>query len=155
MRNKCRKANKIMETEVLKRYKTSKIIKLLKKGKLNLEDVLIYSIKYSISDLFNYILDNYNIDLDYTNGHGSDFLEIATSYGNTNAIEKLKNIGADINKKYKCGRKNLSIMIFIRDLDTFQYFENYFDKKEIKSCLESIIISTMVSYNVELLDYII
>ena len=46
-------------------------------------------------------------------------------------------------------------MIFIRDLDTFKYFEKYFDKKDIKNALESIIIVTLNTYNIELLDYII
>ena len=139
-----------METiEVLKKYKTSKIIKLINKGKLNIEEFLIHAIGYKN------ILDNYVINLEYKNKFDCDFLEAAILSGNIEIIEKLKHLGVDINKKYKYGRKNINAMIFIQDVDTFKYFENYFDKKEIKPCLDIIIKSTFTNYNVELLDYIV
>ncbi len=138
--------------EVLKKYKTTKIIRLIKKGKINKEEALMSSIILNKDEIAFYILDNYDIDLDYTDISGSDFLEVATRYGN---IEVIKKLGVDINRKYKCGKKELCVMIFIRDLNTFKYFEKHFDKKEIKKSLEYIIKSTLMNYNIELLDYIV
>ena len=143
--------------KVFEKYKTKQIIKLLNKNKLDiaLEDLLIYSIKYNRNDLVIHIINNENIDLNYVDNLGFDFLSIAVSRGNIDVIELLIQNGVDILKKYKCDKKNLCVAFYARDLETLIYLENYIDKKEIKKCLDSVIKTTIMSRNIELLDYII
>lgn len=143
--------------EVLKKYKTSKIIKLINKNKLNvsLEDLLMSSINYNRNDLIINLINNENIDLNYVDDIEFDFLSMAVSRGNIEALELLIQNGVDIQKKYKCGRKLVTVIYYVRDLDTLKYLESYIDKKEIKKSLESVIRSTVISYDIELLDYII
>lgn len=143
--------------EVVKKYKTRKIIKLIKKNKINasLEEILMCSIRYDKNDLIQYIITNENINLDYVDNIGYDFLSLAVSKGNIEVIDLLIQSGIDILRKYKCGRKNVSIIYYVRDIETLKYLENYIDKKEIKKCFESIIRNTIMNRDIELLDYIL
>lgn len=143
--------------EVFEKYKTKKIIKLISKDKLNisLEELLMYSINYNRNDLVTYLLNNYNIDLNYLDYLDFDYLSVAVSRGNIDVIELLIQKGVDILKKYKCDKKNFCVAFYVRDLETLIYLENYIDKKEIKKCIDSVIRSTIMSCNIELLDYII
>ena len=80
---------------------------------------------------------------------------MSVSMGNIEAIDILLQNGIDILKKYKCGRKLVSLTYYVRDLNTLKYLEKHIDKKDIKKDLESVIRSTLMNYNVELLDYIL
>lgn len=143
--------------EVFEKYKTRKIIKLINKNKLNisLEEMLLYSINYHRNDLVTYLINNYNIDLNYLDYLDFDFLSVAVSRGNIEVIDLLIQNGVDILKEYKCDKKKLCVAFYVRDLETLKYLENYIDKKEIKKCLDSVIRSTIMSNDIELLDYII
>ena len=143
--------------EVLKKYKTTKIIKLIKKNKFDesLEDLLMASINFSKNDLSFYLINNEDIYLNYTNNLDYDYLSMAVSRGNIEVIKLLLEKGFDINKKYKCGRKLVTIIYFVRNLETLKFLEGYIDKKEVKKDLESVIRSTLINYNKELLKYIL
>lgn len=144
-------------SEVLKKYKTSKIIKLINKNKLNisLEELLIASINYNQNDLAIYIINNCNINLNYIDNIGNDFLSMTVSRGNIEIIELLIKKGVDILKKYKCDKKLVTVAFYIKDINTLKYLENYIDQKEIKKVLDCIIRSTLLNHNIELLDYIL
>jgi len=145
------------ELEVLKKYKTSKIIKKIEKNKLNIsiEEALMVAINSNRNDLVKYILNNKKCELDYINNFGFDYLATAVSTGNCDAIDLLYYNGFDINKKYKCGRKLVTVIYYVRDLKTLKHLEKYIDKKEIKNGLESVIRLTIMTHNIKLLDYII
>lgn len=143
--------------EVFEKYKTNKIIKLINKNKLNisLEELLMQSINCYRNDLVEYLINNYNIDLNYLDFLNFDYLSVAVSRGNIEVIDLLIQNNVDILKKYRCDKKNFCVAFYVRDIKTLKYLENYISKKEIKKCLDSIIRSTIMKHDIELLDYII
>ena len=145
------------ELEVLKKWKTSKIIKKIKKGKLNIniEELLVFAINSNRNDLVTYILENLEYAKDYTNDFNHDYLSAAVSRGNIDIIKTLQENNFDIQKKYKYGRKIVSVVYYIRDLETLKHLEKHIDKKQIKKDLENVIRTTITRNDIELLDYII
>lgn len=145
------------ELEVLKKWKTSKIIKKMQKNKLNvyIEEILMFAINFNRTDLVTYILENLEYAKDYTNDFNHDYLSSAVSRGNIDIIKILQENNFDIQKKYKYGRKIVSLVYYIRDLETLKYLEKYIDKKQIKKDLENVIRTTITRNDIELLDYII
>ena len=145
------------QIEVLKKYKTSKIIKKIKKNKIHIsiEEILMFAINQNRNDLVSYILNNEEVDLNYINDIGFDFLSLAVSIGNISAIELLEQNGFDISKKYKCDRKNVTVAYFVKDIKTLKILENYIEEKEIKKSIDSIIRTTIITHNIELLSYIL
>lgn len=145
------------ELEVLEKWKTSKIIKRIEKSKLNIsiEEILMVAINSNRNDLVTYILENHEYASDYINDFGFDYLAIAVSSGNLDAIDLLYNNGFNINKKYKCGKKLVTAVYYVRNLETLKHLEKYIDKKEIKNGLESVIRTTVMSDDIKLLDYIL
>lgn len=143
--------------ELLKKYKTTKIIKLINKNKLDvsLEDLLMEAINCNKKDLVVYLLDNKNIYINYINDLNYDYLSMAVSRGNIEIIELLLKKYFDISRKYEVDNKKVSIIYFVRDLETLKYLENFMNKKEIKKDLESVISATLMNYNIELLEYIL
>lgn len=143
--------------EIIKKYNTKEIIKLLKKHKLNisLEQLLINSINCNRNDLAEYLINNQDIDFDYQDYVDFDCMSMAVSRGNIEIIDLLKDNGVSIFKKYKCDNKTITLISFIRDLPTLKYFEGYFDSKVIKRELSNVIRSTVTTHNIELLDYIL
>lgn len=143
--------------EVLEKCKTSKIIKKIEKNKLNIsiEETIMICINSSRNDLVSYILKNQDYASDYINDFGFDYLAMAVSSGNLDAIDLLYQSGFDINKKYKCDRKLVTVVYYARNLETLKHLEKYIDKKDIKKSLESVIRTTIMSHDIKLLDYIV
>lgn len=143
--------------EILKKHKTSKIIKLINKNKLDilLEELLITAINCNRNDLATYLLNNEDIYLNYTSDLEFDYLSMAVSRGNIEMIQLLLQKNFDISKKYQIDNKKVSIVYYVRNIETLKYLEGFISKKEIKKDLASVIRSTIMNYNVELLEYIL
>ena len=145
------------EFELIKKWKTSKIIKKIEKNKLNIsiEEILMVAINSNRNDLVTYILNNQEYAKDYTNDFGFDYLSVAVSSGNLDAIDLLYNNGFNINKKYKFGKKLVTAVYYVRNLEILKHLEKYIEEKDIRIGLESVIRTTLMSHDVELLDYIL
>lgn len=143
--------------ELIKTKKEEKLIKLLKRNKLDIriEDILIKAIDFNKNNLVRYIIDNYNIDYNYKNEIDYDLISVAVISGNIEIINLLKNKGINLEKKYKYNNKSNTIVSLVRDLDTLKYLEKYIKKEKIKKEVNSIVRSTILSHDIELLDYII
>ena len=143
--------------ELIKTKKEEKLIKLLKRNKLDIriEEILIKAIDFNKNNLVRYIIDNYNIDYNYKNEIDYDLISVAVISGNIEIINLLKNKGINLEKKYKYNNKSNTIISLVRDLDTLKYLEKYIKKEKIKKEVNSIVRSTILSHDIELLDYII
>lgn len=143
--------------EVLKKYRTTKIIKLINKNKLDssLEDILMNSINCNREDIVLYLINTKEIDLDYIDDIGFDFLSSAVCIGNINIVELLIQKGVNVGKKYKCGKKLITVIYYVKDLEMLKHLEKYIEEKEIKKSLESVVRSTVMSHDIKLLDYIL
>lgn len=144
-------------TELIKTKKEEKLIKLLKRNKLDIriEEILIKAIDFNKNNLVKYIIDNYDIDYNYKNEIDYDLISVAVISGNIEIINLLKNKGINLEKKYKYNNKSNTIVSLVRDLDTLKYLEKYIKKEKIKKEVNSIVRSTILSHDIELLDYII
>ncbi len=143
--------------ELIKTKKEEKLIKLLKRNKLDIriEEILIKAIDFNKNNLVRYIIDNYNIDYNYKNEIDYDLISVAVISGNIEIINLLKNKGINLEKKYKYNNKSNTIISLVRDLDTLKYLEKCIKKEKIKKEVNSIVRSTILSHDIELLDYII
>ena len=143
--------------ELIKTKKEEKLIKLLKRNKLDIriEEILIKAIDFNKNNLVKYIIDNYDIDYNYKNEIDYDLISVAVISGNIEIINLLKNKGINLEKKYKYNNKSNTIISLVRDLDTLKYLEKYIKKEKIKKEVNSIVRSTILSHDIELLDYII
>ncbi len=144
-------------TELIKTKKEEKLIKLLKKNKLDIriEEILIKAIDSNKNNLVRYIIDNYDIDYNYKNEIDYDLISVAVISGNIEIINLLKSKGINLEKKYKYNNKSNTIVSLVRDLDTLKYLEKYIKKEKIKKEVNSIVRSTILSHDIELLDYVI
>ena len=144
-------------TELIKTKTEEKLIKLLKRKKLDIriEEILIKAISFNKNKLVRYIIDNYDIDYNYKNEIDYDLISIAVISGNIEIINLLKSKGINLEKKYKYNNKSNTIVSLVRDLDTLKYLEKYIKKEKIKKEVSSIVRSTILSHDIELLDYII
>lgn len=144
-------------TELIKTKKEEKLIKLLKRNKLDIriEEILIKAIDFNKNNLVKYIIDNYDIDYNYKNEIDYDLISVAVISGNIEIINLLKNKGINLEKKYKYNNKSNTIVSLVRDLYTLKYLEKYIKKEKIKKEVNSIVRSTILSHDIELLDYII
>lgn len=144
-------------TELIKTKKEEKLIKLLKKNKLDIriEEILIKAIDSNKNNLVRYIIDNYDIDYNYKNEIDYDLISVAVISGNIEIINLLKSKGINLEKKYKYNNKSNTIVSLVRDLDTLKYLEKYIKKEKIKKEVNSIVRSTILSRDIELLDYVI
>ena len=146
-----------MITEAIYKSSDKKLIKLIKKNKINipLEELFIFSINLERNNLTKYLIENENIDLNYRRKYDWDALVTAIVNGNIFAIELLKEKGIDIKRNYIEYDKELCVLARIRDLDTLKYFENNVDVKYIKKSLNDIVSNTLVIHDLELLDYVV
>ena len=142
--------------ELIKTKKEEKLIKLLKRNKLDIriEEILIKAIDSNKNNLVRYIIDNYDIDYNYKNEIDYDLISVAVISGNIEIINLLKSKGINLEKKYKYNNKSNTIISLVRDLDTLKYLEKYIKKEKIKKEVNSIVRSTILSHDIELLDYI-
>ena len=142
--------------ELIKTKKEEKLIKLLKRNKLDIriEEILIKAIDSNKNNLARYIIDNYDIDYNYKNEIDYDLISVAVISGNIEIINLLKSKGINLEKKYKYNNKSNTIISLVRDLDTLKYLEKYIKKEKIKKEVNSIVRSTILSHDIELLDYI-
>lgn len=140
---------------LLRKIKTTRIIRKINRLDISLEELLMLELNNNNNNKIKYILNNYVINLDYVNNLGYDFLSLAVSKGNIEFIESLIENNININKKYKCGKKLVPVTYYVKDIETLKYLEKYIDKKEIRKSIESIIKTTLTSYDIKLLDYII
>ena len=148
---------KQMITEAIYKSSDKKLIKLIKKNKINIpqEELFIFSINLERNNLTKYLIENENIDLNYRRKYDWDALVTAIVNGNIFAIELLKEKGIDIKRNYIEYDKELCVLARIRDLDTLKYFENNVDVKYIKKSLNDIVSNTLVIHDLELLDYVV
>ncbi len=143
--------------EIIKTKKEEKLIKLLKRNKLDIriEEILIKAIGSNKNKLVKYIVDTYDIDYNYKDEIDYDLISVAVINGNIEIIDLLKNKGINLEKKYKYNNKSNTIVSLVRDLDTLKYLEKYIKKEKIKKEVNSIVRSTILSHDIKLLDYII
>ena len=146
---------KIVET--LKKYNEEKLIKLIKKNKLNinLEELLIESVNVGYNKLSIYLI-NKGVSFEYKNNLDYDCYLMAVSRGNINIIKSLMTKGLNLFKKYTIDKEDTYAISYVIDLDTFKFFEEHKLPKEIfDNCIEKIVCNTICFYDVELLSYLI
>lgn len=143
--------------EILKTYNEDKIIKLIKKNKLNinLEELLIQSTNLGNNKLSNYLI-NKGVSFEYKDNLDDDCYLIAVMRGNINIIKNLMSKGLNLYKKYTIYNHETYAISEIRDLNTFKFFEeNELPKKVFNKCIEDIVCNTVSTHNIELLSYLI
>lgn len=143
--------------ELFNKYSEHKLIKLIKKDKYkySLEELLLYSIKTKKNKLTEYLISKENVDLNYKPKYGWDSLVTAIFNGNLFVIELLKQKGIDIKRNFTEYDSEVSSLKYIRDLNTLKYFESNLDKSYIEKVINDIVCNTLVSHNIELLDYVV
>lgn len=143
--------------ELFNKYNEDGLIKLIKKNKYkgSLEELFLYSINTKKNKLVEYLINEENVDLNYKTKYGWDSLVTAIINGNLFVIELLKQKGVDIKRNFLEYDREVCSLKYIRDLDTLKYFESNVDKKHIKKVKNDIVCNTLVSHDVELLDYVV
>lgn len=142
--------------EILKKYNEDKLIKLIKKNKLNinLEELLIESVNVGYNKLSNYLI-NKGVSFEYKDNLDYDCYLMAVTRGNIDIIKNLIVRGLNLYKKYTIDNEDTYAISFVMDLETFKFFEEHKLPKEIfDKCIEKIVCNT-IPHNVELLSHLI
>ena len=143
--------------EILKKYSEDKLIKLIKKNKLNinLEELLIESVNVGYNKLSIYLI-NKGVSFEYIDNLDYDCYLMAINRGNIDIIKSLMAKGLNLFKKYTIDKEDTYAIGYVTDLDTFKFFEEHkLPKKIFNNSIEKIVYNTICSHDIELLSYLI